>query len=203
MSMPTKQSISRRILRGIFTALLALAMAVVFYLSVIFGTPQGTDAPLATATPQPLLTASPVQTMADLSEMPALLESFPAPVLAPLAGSSLQCVAGTSYDAAFEQGFGRVVVLTCQNSAGLTVTLTSIYPARALTLLPTEGYLLSDKAGNSLAGTRSVRMEHSSGRIRLHAQGSEALYIFETPPVTDVDLAMLSSSLSLYELAPQ
>lgn len=75
---------------------------------------------------------------------------------------------------------GRILTLTYQASDTIQVTLTSIYPARAIALLEKGDYRISASLGATLAGLRSIRMENAES-IRLHAQGEEALYVMITP----------------------
>jgi len=196
-SKPSK-SLFRRVLGGLLTALLSLALIVVFYLAVILGNPQATDEQPTMLTDQPLVSASPAMTITQGDQLKTLMDAFPAPVMYPISGSGLTLTGGESYDAAFESGFGRILKLHYQTADGSAVTLISIYPARALSLLPTEGYALSGQPGQLLAGMRSVRMEHTGG-IRLHAQGYEALYAVEVPIMETGALLELTRSLHLYE----
>ena len=146
----------------------------------------------------PLLLASPAVNIASESQMYALLDSFPVPVMHPLSGSGLTFVSGTSYDTAFEDGFARIVAVKYMNAAGQEMTVESIYPARALSLMGKGDYRLSGVAGQSLAGMRSVRMENATS-IRLHAQAEEALYVVTVPKMESSELIALTRSLQLFE----
>lgn len=118
-------------------ALLCLLLMAAFYLAVIIGQPQE-DETASTVTPrtdQPLLSAGQdVVTITSADDLPLLLRMFPAPALTPTT-SGWPLVVGTCYDVAFENGMGRILTLTYQASDTIQVTLTSIYPARAIALL--------------------------------------------------------------------
>ena len=163
-------------------ALLCLLLMAAFYLAVIIGQPQE-DETASTVTPrtdQPLLSAGQdVVTITSADDLPLLLRMFPAPALTPTT-SGWPLVVGTCYDVAFENGMGRILTLTYQASDTIQVTLTSIYPARAIALLEKGDYRISASLGATLAGLRSIRMENAES-IRLHAQGEEALYVMITP----------------------
>ena len=167
-------------------------------LFLILRNPEPEESGAVMLTDQPLLTASPATVLTRTNTLDDMLKAFPAPVLCPLQGSGLTLTGGTSYDAAFEGGVGRILELTYRTEDGKEIKLTSIYPARALALLPIQDYKLSREAGQTLAGLRSVRMERS-GAIRLHAQGYEALYALETPPESTAWLVSLTRLLYLME----
>lgn len=188
----------RRVLKRVLAVVSTLLLAAVFYVAVVLGEPQESEQVVRPMTDQPLLAASPAVNIDVEGQVPVLANDFPAPVLYPLPGSGLRFVSGTSYDAAFESGFGRMVSLTYQMADGQNVTVESIYPARALSLIGRKDYQLSGTAGQSLAGFKSVRMESASS-IRLHAQGEEALYVVTAPKLDSAALISLTRSLQLFE----
>lgn len=180
-------------------ALLCLLLMAAFYLAVIIGQPQE-DETASTVTPrtdQPLLSAGQdVVTITSADDLP-LLRMFPAPALTPTT-SGWPLVVGTCYDVAFENGMGRILTLTYQASDMIQVTLTSIYPARAITLLEKGDYRISASLGATLAGLRSIRMENAES-IRLHAQGEEALYVMITPLLEENSLRSIAGQMTLTE----
>lgn len=194
-----KNALIHAIGRYVVGAIAAALLLVVFYLAVILGQPQESEDVLVRADPhQPLLAASPAVNITDEGQLDLLAEAFPAALLRPMSGSGLTFVSGTSYDTAYENGFARRVVLTYQTYEGQTLTMESLYPARALTLLPKGAYHLASIAGQSLAGMSSVRMEDGS-TIRLHAQSETGLYSLTVPMMDSSDLAALTRSLQLFE----
>ena len=193
-----KAPMLRRVLKAAVSVLLTALLAVVFYIAVILGEPQEIEQAVQPLPDQPLLQASPAVNISSEGQLSAVLNTFPAPVMHPLAGSGLTLVSGTSYDAAFEDGFGRIVSLQYVNDAGRKMTVESIYPARALTLMGKGNYHLAGVAGQSLAGMKSVRMENGTS-IRLHAQAEEAIYAVTVPTMESAELIGFTRSLQLVE----
>ena len=196
---PHFQGLWKRSAKKLLMALLCLLLMAAFYLAVIIGQPQE-DETASTVTPrtdQPLLSAGQdVVTITSADDLP-LLRMFPAPALTPTT-SGWPLVVGTCYDVAFENGMGRILTLTYQASDTIQVTLTSIYPARAIALLEKGDYRISASLGATLAGLRSIRMENAES-IRLHAQGEEALYVMITPLLEENSLRSIAGQMTLTE----
>ena len=193
-----KKPVLRRVLRAVGSVLLTVLLAVVFYVAVILGEPQEIEQVVRPLADQPLLQASPAINIEGEGQLPALLNAYPVPVMHLLSGSGLTLVSGTSYDAAFENGFGRIVSLQYIGESGQEITIQSIYPARALSLMPKGNYHLAGVAGQSLAGLKSVRMENGS-TIRMHAQAEDAIYVVTVPKMESSELIALTRSLQLFE----
>lgn len=198
--MQKKTSLVRRIIRTALMALLTVVLLAAFYIAVIMGDPQGAESSALTARQdQPLVSALPSALLiTSEGEMGALLEAFPAPMMAAMRSTVLTFEKGVCRDVAFEDGLGRIVTLTYRTADGSSVTVSSIYPARALSLLEKGDYVISGLTGLPLAGLRSVRMETAS-TVRLHAQGSDALYAVTLPSMSDVALRTMTSTLQLYQ----
>lgn len=178
----------KRVLRFILTALLSIVLIAVFYVAVVIGQPQpNAEADAAPLPEQPLL--SPLSAAIRITreqDFALLSEAFPAKILSPQYGDALIFVEGTCSDAAFEGGLGRIVTLTYRTDDFKTVTLRSIYPARALDLMGKGDYRFSSMPVQTVAQLRAIPMENST-TLRLHAQSSEALYVLTFPRVaTDV-----------------
>lgn len=189
----------RRVLRAVLTVLMSLVLIAVFYVAVVMGQPQPRDGEIAAApADQPLLPPlSAAVRITGMDQIDRLAEAFPAPLLCPMYGNTLVLLEGVCSDVAYEDGFARVATLTFRTENFDTLTVTSIYPARALTLMGKGDYAFSGMAGQPMATLRSVRMEDGSS-IRLHAQGEEALYVFTAPDVSTDVLRQWTSSLQLY-----
>ena len=190
-----------RLLLGTTAAALLIA---VFYVAVVLGQPQPNDHAVTVRTDQPLLAASPAQTLTSEGELESLMAAFPVPVLYSQSGGALTLRAGVSQDAAYEGGFARVVTLTYGaelNGQTVEVTVQSIYPARALSLIPKGSYTIAAVAGQSVAGLSTVRMENDSA-IRLHAQSADALYAVTLPKVSAQEMGTLLRPLQLSGEAP-
>lgn len=196
----TKHPALRKVLRTALITLLILTLVGVFYLAVVLGQPQADDDAVKVMQDQPLLAASPALTIQSDDQLSMLVQGFPVPVMRLLSGSGMTLESGVSCDAAFEDGFARVVTLTYSaewNGQPVTLMVRSIYPARALKLVGREDYHIAGVAGQSLAGLRSVRMENEEN-IRLHAQASDALYVVTVPKSAAKDLSALTQSLQLF-----
>lgn len=198
--MQDKLPLWRRIVKAILAALLTVVLLAAFYLAVIMGNPQEEESSAITARmDQPLLSAmsSPVL-IREQGQLNVLLREFPAPVMAAMNSTVMVFEQGLCQDVAFEGGLGRTVTLTYRTAEGASVTVTSIYPARALSLIEKADYTLSGITGLPLAGLRSVRMENASA-VRMHAQGTDALYVVTLPSLSATALRTLTSTLQLYQ----
>lgn len=198
--MREKQPLWRRAVKGVLAALLTIVLLAGFYIAVIMGNPQEAESSAITAKQdQPLVDAMPAPLLVtDQGQLGALLNAFPAPVMAAMHSTVLTFQHGLCEDVPFEDGLGRRVTLTYSTAEGAAVTVESIYPARALSLVEKADYTISSTAGLPLAGLRSVRMTNASA-VRMHAQGSDALYVVTLPQMTATALRTLTSTLQLYQ----
>lgn len=198
--MQEKTPLWRRIVKAILASLLTALLLAAFYIAVIMGNPQEEPSSAITAKmDQPLLSAmsSPIM-ITEQGQLGALLEAFPAPVMAAMNTTAMTFQQGLCEDVAFEDGLGRRVTLTYRTAEGAAVTVTSLYPARALSLVAKSDYTISGTTGLPLAGLRSVRMENAA-TVRMHAQGSDAIYVVTLPALSAADLRSLTSTLQLYQ----
>ena len=177
-----------------------LLLVTLFYLAVILGQPEEAENPVTIQQDQPLLTASPALNIQSENQVTTLAETFPVPVLAFMQGMGPVLVSGSSYDQAFEGGFARLAELHYQTDNGLECTLTTIYPARAISLIGKGSYTLIGAAAQNLTGLTAVRTEDSQ-HIRLHAQASDALYVLTVPKVSDDTLTAITRVLELVQPA--
>ena len=194
-----KPSLPRKILRKTAMALAALMLLGAFYLAVVLGQPQPDENALNVQSDQPLMTASPAQTLSSEAELQGLMARFPVPVLYAQGGGALTLRSGTSQDMAYEDGFARIITLVYAaqvNGQDAEITVQSIYPARALSLIPKVDYTIAAVAGPSVAGLATVRMENARA-IRLHAQSADALYAVTLPKVSSPELGALLRPLQL------
>lgn len=198
--MQEKTSLGRLIVRTILLTLLTVVLLLAFYIAVIMGNPQEEESSALTARQdQPLVTAlDNALLITSEGDLGTLLDAFPAPMMAAMRSTVLTFEKGVCRDVPFEDGLGRMATLTYRTAEGATVTVSSIYPARALSLIDKADYTISADAGLPLAGLRSVRMENTAS-IRMHAQGSEALYVVTLPRLSATALRTLTSTLQLYQ----
>ena len=186
----------KKALHVLLMTLLAVILVALFYLAVILGQPEEPENAIDIDLTQPLLTASPALNIQSERQVAALAEAFPVPVLAFMEGMGPVLVSGTSYDQAYEGGFARICELRYTTDNGLEITLTTIYPARAVELLGKDGYTLTGAAAQNLTGLTAVRMENAD-HIRLHAQASDAIYALTLPKLTDDTITTVTRVLEL------
>ena len=186
----------KKALHVLLMTLLTVILVALFYLAVILGQPEEPENAIDIDQTQPLLTASPALNIQSERQVAALAEAFPVPVLAFMEGMGPVLVSGTSYDQAYEGGFARICELRYTTDNGLEITLTTIYPARAVELLGKDGYTLTGAAAQNLTVLTAVRME-SADRIRLHAQASDAIYALTLPKLTDDTITTVTRVLEL------
>lgn len=198
--MREKQPLWRRAVKGVLSSLLTVVLLAAFYIAVIMGDPQEAESSAITAKQdQPLVDALPAPLLVtDEGQLGALLKEFPAPVMAAMHSTVLTFQQGLCEDVPFEGGLGRRVTLTYSTAEGAAVTVVSLYPARALSLVEKADYTISGTAGLPLAGLRSVRMTNATA-VRMHAQGSDALYVVTLPQLSATALRTLTSTLQLYQ----
>lgn len=198
--MQDKLPLWRRIIKAVLMTALTIVLLAAFYIAVIMGNPQEEESSAITAKQdQPLLSAmaSPIL-ITQQGQLGLLLSEFPAPVMAAMNSTVMTFQQGLVQDVPFEDGLGRSVTLTYRTAEGAPVTVTSIYPARALSLVEKADYTISGTAGLPLAGLRSVRMENAAN-VRMHAQGTDALYVVTLPNQSATMLRTLTSTLQLYQ----
>ena len=126
--MQNKLPLWRRVAKAILAALLTLVLLSAFYLAVIMGNPQEAESTAIEAKmDQPLLTAmsSPIM-ITQPSQLGALLEVFPAQVMAAMNAPVLTLQQGVCEDFPFEGGLGRKITLTYRTTEGTAVTVVSL-----------------------------------------------------------------------------
>ena len=198
--MQDKLPLWRQIVKAVLATLLTIVLLAAFYLAVIMGNPQEEESSAITPKmDQPLLNAmsSPIM-ITQQSQLGALLEAFPAPVMAAMNTPAMAFQQGLCEDVPYEGGLGRKVTLTYRTAEGAAVTVVRLYPARARELVPKADYTISGTTGLPLAGLRSVRMENAAS-VRMHAQGTDAIYVVTLPVLSASALRTLTSTLQLYQ----
>ena len=185
-------AVLRKVLERLLLLLLVAVCIGAFYLAVILAeVPADQEAPISTPAPTAVLSAGQPRQIGSLNDFRQLVEHFPAPVLALQENTQLAFAGGLVNDLAYQGSFARLVTLTYLTPGGETLTLHSIYPAGAFSLLPGEGYLLMDTLTASLAGMTAVRMENVK-TVRLHVKGESALYAFTAPKMGEEALGEIT-----------
>ncbi|MBQ2700659.1 MAG: hypothetical protein IJF65_05810 [Clostridia bacterium] len=183
----------KKALGRFFTAILALMLAVVFYVAVVMGQPsaQVMESAAPSAETQPSLPAQPAYQTQSAASLVELLGQFPAPALTFSDSASMAFVSGRAYDQAYEGGFARILEMIYLTPMGQQVTLQSIYPARAFELLGKDDFTLNELAQGVLGGQNAVLMT-SADQMRLHAQGEEAIYALTVPAMSHQELGEMT-----------
>lgn len=184
-----------RIIGAVITAALLALLAA----SLILAKPQGEETETASA--RPSQDASPAVSISSEADLVGLISAFPAPVMSFMSGSGMTFVSATSADLAYAGGFARIAVLYWQTAEGVPVTLRTVWPADALSLLE-DGYHFMPYAGPALFGSASVRMENDE-TVRLHTATDQALYVVLLPRSLSSQVSTLCSSLQLYSAAAE
>lgn len=182
-----------RLLRAFGALCLTLILAGLFLLAVVMGQPLEAEEP---APDQPLLTPTPAQLVSGQGDLTALIAGFPAPVLACTARSGWTLVSGSSFDMAFEGGFGRVARLVYTAPDGTAMIAESYYPARALSLMGKSDFRVTAVPGIALAGENTVRMV-SGDAVRYHLQTESGLYAVTIPLEAEARAGELVRGLQL------
>ena len=181
---PQKASLPRKILERVLLTLLVLLCVGAFYIAVILAeAPPEEQAAHGTPVPQATLSPDQPRQIGSLSDLGQLVQNFPAPVLAIQPSETIVFDGGLTNDLAYQGAFARIVTLSYHTDKEQSLTLQSIYPVDAFSLLPGEGYTLKNDMTAPIAGMSAVRME-KEGSIRLHVRGQTAMYVF-TAPVKD------------------
>ena len=181
----------------IIGAVIAAALLALLAASLILAKPQGEETETAAA--RPSQDASPAVSINSENDLVSLISAFPAPVMSFMSGSGMTFVSATSADLAYGGGFARIAVLYWQTAEGVPVTLRTVWPADALSLLE-DGYHFMPYAGPALFGGASVRMENDE-TVRLHTATDQALYVVLLPRSLSSQVSTLCSSLQLYSAA--
>ena len=184
----------RKTVLGLISAVLGTALLALLAASLILAKPQ--EEKSETATARPFENASPAVSIQSESDLVSLISAFPAPVMSFMSGSGMTFVSATSSDVAYNGGFARIAVLYWQTSEGVPVTLRTVWPADALSLLE-DGYHFMPYAGPALFGGTSVRMENDE-TVRLHTATDQALYVVLLPRALSGQVSSLCGSLQLY-----
>jgi len=188
-----------RFLLRLLGALVSVVLLALVAVSLILAKPQEERAEAPAATPS--LSASPAVQAESERDLPRLIGSFPAPVMSFMSGSGMVFVSGTSADAAVDGGFGRIVTLFWQTPEGEPMTLRSIWPASALSLLE-DGFHFMAETGPVLFGSASVRMENDDA-VRFHVATDKGLYAVLLPRSLSGQAVDLCRSLQLFTVDPQ
>ena len=131
------------------------------------------------------------------SDLNPLAVNFGKPVLA-LYGSNLPLAKATLFDTAFRGGYARRLTLNYTFADGAILTVESIRPIAAVSLLGGQSYSLNMESLYAMAGLDAVRMD-SAEQICVLARGTEAAYAVVCPLAHQAELAALLKQVSLMQ----
>lgn len=167
-----------RFLKRVGLAVLLVLALVFAYLFLLLGEPDE-DAkyiqPVAEETITMPMSALEVPGEADVQ---SLADTFGQPVLS--FGQALKMQKARIYDTAFEGGYARRVTLTYTTEDGSTITVESLRPTAAVTLLKAGGYQLDASHLYTLGGLNAARMDNES-TCCIFAQSDTAVYAVICP----------------------
>ena len=189
----------RKTVLGLISAVLGTALLAILAASLILAKPQGEETETAAA--RPSQDARPAVSINSENDLVSLISAFPAPVMSFMSGSGMTFVSATSADLAYAGGFARIAVLYWQTAEGVPVTLRTVWPADALSLLE-DGYHFMPYAGPALFGGTSVRMENDE-TVRLHTATDQALYVVLLPRSLSAQTETVCRSLQLFTVDPK
>lgn len=129
-----------------------------------------------------------------------LAEAFGQPVLS--VGEALEMQKARIYDTAFEGGYARRVTLTYAFADGTPVTVESLRPTAAVSLLKGSGYRLDADTLYTLGGLNAARMDNAT-TCCVFAQSDTAVYAVICPQGRAEELAALLRYTTLTAPNPQ
>lgn len=184
----------RRVIWRMVLGLLLVAALVFAYLFLLLGEPEE-DAKYTPQTEEATITLpmSAVETPGE-ADVQSLADTFGQPVLSLYGGLTMQ--KARIYDTAFEGGYARRVTLTYAFEDGTLVTVESLRPTSAVTLLSLPGATLEGQTLYALGGLNAARMD--GGDIScVFAQSDAAVYAILCPASHQEDLASITKYTTL------
>lgn len=128
------------------------------------------------------------------ADVQSLADTFGQPVLSLYGGLSMQ--KARIYDTAFEGGYARRVTLTYAFEDGTLVTVESLRPTSAVTLLSLPGATLEGQTLYALGGLNAARMDDGQTSC-VFAQSDTAVYAILCPAGHQEDLASITRYTTL------
>ncbi len=188
-------ALSKRILRIVLSTLTAVVLISAFFVAVIMGNPQPVSESAPTPAPAPLTETLSITSVDGFS---ALLNAFPAPVMAAGTSSVLKLESAVCENIPYAEGIAVVATLRYQTADAQQVTVQSIVPAEALDVMGKGDFTITGEAGHPLASIRSVQMV-SPTQVRMHAAREGVLYVITMPTAPDLTLRSWTSAMQLYQ----
>ena len=187
-----------RLLKRIGFAVL-LVMALVFaYLFLLLGEPDEDAKYIQPAVEERIAMPMSALEVPGEANVDSLADTFGQPVLS--FGQALKMQKARIYDTAFEGGYARRVTLTYITEDGSAVTVESLRPTSAVTLLKQGGYTLDASHLYTLGGLNAARMDNENTSC-IFAQSDTAVYAVICPAASAEELTGLLRYTML--VAPQ
>lgn len=188
----------KKTIKRLFLFFLALVFIALFYVLAILIEPEKDPTQQEQDSlfiPRDVLSPQAPHQVTQISQIGDLTYLFPGPLMFLQEDESIVFLGADLYDLAYEQGYARVARLTYTVKEATPISLYSIYPKEAFSLLGKEKLHLTTSQ-EYLSIFPAVRME-GSGDLRLHAQGNLALYALTVPTTLKDQLSALGRSTVL------
>ncbi len=200
---PKKRAIWKIVIKRVLQVLGLLSALALVYVFLLMGEPGEDDQLSAQTAAQEETISVPITAgeVTDTEDLSLLAAKFGKPVLA-LYAANLPLQKATLYDTAFRGGYARRLTIRYAFSDGMVLTMESIRPIAAVSLLSDDSYRLNVDSLYSVAGLDAVRMD-SDVQICLIAQGSDAAYAVLCPMAHEEELRALLKLTSLMQPSTQ
>ena len=177
-----------RVLKRVGFAVLLILALVFAYVFLLLGEPDE-DAKYVQDIPEASI-AMPMSALEVPGEanVQSLADTFDQPVLS--LGQALTMKKARIYDTAFENGYARRVTLTYAFEDGTELTVESLRPTAAVTLLGKATYRLDAASLYTLGGLNAGRMDDASS-LCIFAQSDTAVYAILCPQTHAEELTAL------------
>ena len=182
----------KKTLRWMMTITLTILLIAVFWAAIVLGQPeQQAD---VQEEKQPLLNDIPEGRFEASADLNSLLESFPAAVLSYPEGMDAVLTEGESRTVPFEDGKANVIRLNYLFDGRIPVTVETIYPARAVSLISKGAFELKEGSARPVAGLSAAEMTDGT-YLRWHAKSQQALYTVTVPVRSDAETVLQALQL--------
>ena len=191
------------ILRRVGVTVLLLAALAIAYVFLLLAEPDNAAVEIPKVQEEAIrVPMAAIEARAD-ADIGAIAATFGKPILA-LYGDALPLEKITLYDTAFRGGYARRATLSYAFADGQILSVDSIRPTAAATLLGGSGYSLQLDGIHGLAGLDAARMD-SAGSICIFGKSDQAVYAVTCPEAHAGELPALLKQTTLWqaEVQPQ
>lgn len=171
-------SLLKRVLKRVGFAILLVLALVFAYVFLLLGEPDEDAKYMQKPVEETITMPMSALEIPGESDMSDLAETFGQPVLS--LGQALPMYKSRIYDTAFEGGYARRVTLTYTLEDGRQLTVESIRPTSAVTLLKQEGSKLDGSTLYTLGGLNAARMDNGTDCC-IFSQTDTAVYAVIAP----------------------